>query len=60
MPGMAVFVSLGAAFEGNIRDLTISFEALDPVFLTVSAVTFIGSLLLAALLKRLNTTKPKA
>ena len=58
LPGMTVFISLGAAFEGNIRNLTISFDALNPIFLTVSIATFIGSLLLAALLKRLAVSKP--
>ncbi len=58
LPAMAVFISLGAAFEGNIRNLTISFDALNPVFLAVSATTFVGSLLLADILRRLTAKKP--
>ncbi|MFT5036957.1 MAG: pyruvate/2-oxoglutarate dehydrogenase complex dihydrolipoamide dehydrogenase (E3) component [Candidatus Azotimanducaceae bacterium] len=56
MPGLTVFVSLGAAFEGNIRDFSIAFDAFDPFFLALSVGLFIGSIILSRVVKHWKKT----
>ena len=53
MPGLTTFVALGAAIDLEMfRKEGITFDALDPKYLTLSVVVFVSSIILSRYLKK--------
>lgn len=58
MPGLTTFVALGAAVDIKEFQMNgLSFDALDPKFLALSFVIFVGSIFISKILKKWHAAK---